>query len=348
MKQTMTNETQLIDTILSNQEHLSPKKRIKEHTKQSLNKSISEIFQVPADPNIEIANQNLHLEVGDAVTLDSNLHITNENQYKCAFHIVDAGKFEGKNITGALVIGVDKIHNIVHLSIEKYAIESYIQHLINNLSSQKTYEGKAIEVRNLQLVKGGYKGKVILYPFGDNENRFAVEYNAFIPGSHIELNAITDFESYNGKTVYGFVYGYKPENTHKLIISCREYQKHLGQVGLMDIYDKWCDNKKPWKEFSGRIFKGRITGVMNSTKVKGVYVEVPALKISFLQPLDTTEQILSYRFNQEVEVVFKGFENQTKYDELSGQSQIQIPFEWKNGILERVNVTPILELRHII
>lgn len=342
----MNNETQIIDTIFSNQEHLSPKKRIKEYTKNSQNKSISEIFQVPTDPNYEVSSKKSNLEIGDVITLDKDSHIFQENQYKCAFHIVDAGKYEGMEISGAVVIGIDKIHNIVHLSIEKYAVESLIQELIKHPELQKTYEGRAIEVRNLQLVKGGYKGKAILYPF--RESNVSVEYNAFIPGSHIELNAITDFESYNGKTVYGFVYGYKPENTHKLIISCREYQKHLGQVGLMDIYDKWCDNKKPWKEFSKKVFKGRITGVMNSSKVKGVYVEVPELKISFLQPLDTTEQILSYRFNQEVEVAFKGFENQTKYDELSGQSQIKIPFEWKNGVLDKINVTPILELRHII
>ena len=338
----MINSNQWIDEIYNNYGHLSPKKQIQQRTKRFENQSIADIFQVSPNEEYEVISHKNSLQVGDIVNLDENLQVLHENQYKCGFHILDFDKYKDTGIRGTVVVSVDKIRNIVNLSMEEYAIQNYLTELINNLSNQRSYEPRAIEVRQLQLVKGGYKGKAILYPFENSD--LYVEYNTFIPGSHIELNAISDFESYNGKSVFGFVYGFKPENTHKLIISCREYQKHLGNLQLMEVYHKWCDNKKPWKDISKKIYTGRVTGVMNSSKVRGVYVEIKELNTSFLKSISHTEDLLQYRFNDEVSVKFKGFENHTSFDTLAQQDQTKIPFEWKDGVLEKINVSPIFEI----
>jgi ribosomal protein S1 len=220
--------------------------------------------------------------------------------------------------------------------------------LVKQISS-KVYQRqlrnpKPVTVRNLQLTRGGFIGDVVV----DDISEFIhEEYTipAFIPGSQIVLNIAEDFEAYIGKDVQAFVINYnkKAGNHVSMICSAKEYLKHLGDVNMIDMFNSWCDGTEYWKSVEETTYNGIVTGIINSSKKSGVFVEIPELSITGLISM-SPDELVNYQPRQEIFVKIAGFDEETFYNPTMKQMQHVEPYVIKDGALEKCNLRPILKL----
>ena len=200
-------------------------------------------------------------------------------------------------------------------------------------------------MKNLHLTKGGYLGKAVI----PNVSEFVgedYEIDAFVPGSQIVLNTTDDFEQFEGRSVFAFVSSYAPKPFGRgmsLVCSVKNYLKHTGNMNLRQLHSIWCDADEKWEEVSQKPYEGIVTGVLNSTKKCGVFVEIPDLCITGMIPA-RPEELVNFPAGQHINVRIKTLEEDTVYNDAVGQMQRLQPFEIVDGAIKRVNVKPILEL----
>lgn len=225
----------------------------------------------------------------------------------------------------------------IHVSIREVVIDKVISKYLNDPTEQR-YEKdpKSFVAKNLQLVRGGYLCDLEIDELGDIFAKNTIR--AFIPGSHIALNATTDFEQYNGGSCRVMIIGMTTINGNKSVIcSHKEYLKYLGDVNIIKIFKDWCDGK----EISKKVYRGFVTGIINSAKHQGVFVEIPILNITGMIN-EKPENLLQYKPDQPLDVSIEGFVEPTYFDEASGQNKHIDPYVIEDGIIKKVNVKPIL------
>lgn len=202
-----------------------------------------------------------------------------------------------------------------------------------------------ILVKNLHLTKGGYLGKAVI----PNVSEFVgedYEIDAFVPGSQIVLNTTNDFEQFEGQDVYAFVSSYAPKPFGRgmsLVCSVKSYLKHTGDMNLRQLHSVWCDADEKWETISQTSYEGIVTGVLNSAKKCGVFVEIPDLCITGMIPT-SPDDLVNFPAGQHINVRIKTLEEDMVYNDAVGQMQRLQPFEIVDGAIKRVNVKPILEL----
>ena len=202
-----------------------------------------------------------------------------------------------------------------------------------------------IRVKNLQLVRGGYIGQAVI----PNISEFVGEdftIDAFIPGSQIVLNTTDDFGQFEGATVQAFVLSYAPKPNDRgmsLVCSVKTYLKHLGHLELKELHSAWCDAGQDWENISAARYEGIVTGVLNSSKKCGVFVELPGHNITGMIPMEP-EQLVEYKAGDQVNIRFKTFEEELTYNAQVDQMQRVPAFEIENEAIRRVNIKPIFEL----
>lgn len=245
----------------------------------------------------------------------------------------------------AKVIETTPKHTIVDVFtplIEEFILPRATQPWTQN----EVQNAKPIIVKNLKLVRGGYLGQAVIPTISDFVGEeFTVD--AFIPGSQITLNTVEDFEQFNDAAVEAFIISYAPKPNGRgmsLVCSRKNFLRHQGNLELMKIYNMWCDAGNEWKEFSQRVFRGTVTGVLNSTKKCGAFVELPELNITGMIPLEA-DQLVNYKAGQEIEVLFANLDEEMTYNDAVDQMQHIPPFELENGAIKKVNIRPIFELR---
>lgn len=226
-------------------------------------------------------------------------------------------------------------------------LDDWMNNILNDTNIQKNLkQPQTIKVKNLKLTRGGFMGKAVI----PNVSKFVGdEYtiDAFIPGSQIVLNIENDFEKWNGKTVDAFVTNYmnKPNDPSQmsLICSAKEYLKFLGDINIISMFNNWCEDNEQWKAISQQRYTGKVTGIINSSKKCGVFVEIAELSLTGMVPMKP-EDLVNYKPQDSIDVMIDRFDEDTYYDPISQQVRHNHPYVIENDILKEVNVKLILKL----
>lgn len=202
-----------------------------------------------------------------------------------------------------------------------------------------------IKVKDLQLTKGGFTGKAVIPSVSEFVGEDYV-VDAFIPGSQIVLNITDNFEKFVGQTVDTFIMNYmtKPGNRNEtsLVCSAKEVIKFCGELNMIDLFKAWCEDNGVWKTVADMKFEGKVTGVINSAKKCGVFIEIPELSITGMVSTKP-EELVNYKPHMSVPVKITGFDEETYFDYAAQQVQHVIPYEIEDGILKKCNLKPILQ-----
>lgn len=232
---------------------------------------------------------------------------------------------------------VDVFTPLINDFILPRAAQPWIQNLVNE-------QALTVEVVDLHLVRGGYVGKAIIPTISEFVGQpFMVD--AFIPGSQIVLNTTDDFEAFEGQDVKTFIMSYAPKPGNRgmsLVCSRKNYLKHCGNMLLRQLHSMWCDAGKEWETISQQDYQGKVTGVINSAKKCGVFVEIPELNVTGMihtQP----DELVYYKAGDEFPVRIKEFDEELVFNPNVGQMQHLPAFEIENGAIKKVNIKPILE-----
>lgn len=225
--------------------------------------------------------------------------------------------------------------------------ESYILPLAKDPWKQKDLNNpRKIIVKNLQLSRGGFIGQAVI----PSTSKFVGEdytVEAFIPGSQIVLNITKDFEQFIGQDVEAFIVNYIPkpgaDNKMSLICSVKDYLKYIGDTIMIDMFKHWTESDEVWQETENARFIGKVTGIINSSKKCGVFVEIPELSITGMIQCKPTE-IVDYKPGDEVNVGIVGFEEETYFNKDVQQVQHQDPYVITDNCIEKCNLKPILKL----
>lgn len=205
-------------------------------------------------------------------------------------------------------------------------------------------QAQPVLVKDLHLVKGGYLGKAVIPSVSEFVGE-DYEIDAFVPGSQIVLNTTDNFEQFEGKSVHTFIMSYAPKPNGKgmsLVCSAKNYIKHMGNMNLRQLHSMWCDADEKWEAISQNPYEGIVTGVLNSAKKCGVFVEIPDLCITGMIPTKP-EELVNYAAGEHIKVRIKNLEEDMTFNDSVGQMQRLQPFEIVDGAIKRVNVKPILE-----
>lgn len=352
-------------------EYNTDSKRIKAYSNIYRKLSISEAFEkhynleLKVEEAVNIIPQELHvgdvfktriLSIGkDKVTFDTQNYKTNlisgVNLYKYEkfkhFLPMDEIKVSVSRVDKDRVT-IDPISPMINDWLQPILKDPTIQKVIPNA---ETGAGpKPIIVKDLQLIKGSFGGGFIGKAVIPSVSEFVGEdytMDAFIPGSQIVLNITEDFEQFNGKSVLAFVMNYIPKpgiskSGMSLICSAKEYIKFGGELKIIDIFKEWCESSEAWNKIVDKTFEGKVTGVINTSKKCGVFVEIPELSITGMVATKP-DVLVEYPRHKKVEVKLTGFDEETYFDPFIQQIQHVEPYEIENGILKKCNIKPILK-----
>ena len=205
-----------------------------------------------------------------------------------------------------------------------------------------------INVHIDELVRGGY----ICHTDIDELNNLTgrkYTHSVFIPGSHIVLNIEHDFEKWIGQNVdiipQKFVdfqtigYGANKLIEKSLVGSRKLVLQNIGNKNLYDMYNDMQMKKKLIE--SGKnvniediVYDGTVTGIINSSKKTGAFIEIDDKYITGLMPTDSID-IFNYKPGDHVRVKIKEFEVQ------EGKEPFILN---KKGIVIKCNTRPVFEL----
>ena len=347
-------------------EYKTERERIKAYSRKYRNDSIADAFA--KHYNVDVSNMPemvnfvpQELRVGsmfttkilsiekdkvvfDAANCKSNLHsAVNLYKYEMFKH------FTPKDEVTAVVTRVDK--DKVVIDPISPMVDDYLKPILNNPGSQKVIpwlNGRSISpivVKDLKLSRGGFLGKAVI----PNVSKFVGEdytIDAFIPGSQIVLNIAEDFEQFNGASVEAFIVNYIPKPGTKsgmsLVCSAKELLKFHGELNMIEAFKEWCEETERWKNIEAAAFDGKVTGVINSSKKCGVFVEIPKLNITGMVGAKP-EELVDYKPHQWVKVKLTGFDEETYFNQDVQQTQHAMPYEVDGDVLVKCNLKPILK-----
>lgn len=208
--------------------------------------------------------------------------------------------------------------------------------------------GNSINVHIDELVKGGYICHTSIEELNTLTGR-NYTHSVFIPGSHIVLNIERDFEKWIGQDVnivpQKFVdfqtigYGANKLIEKSLVGSRKLVLQKEGVKNLYDIYnDTMIKNKLAEKHENVNVepvvFNGIVTGIINSSKKTGAFVELDGKYITGLVPVDSMD-IFKYKPGDLIKVSIQEFEVQ------EGKEPFVIA---KNGTIIKCNTRPVFKL----
>ena len=224
-------------------------------------------------------------------------------------------------------------------------VDKFVLPKVQNPWIQKDIENATpVLVKNLQLTFGGFLGKAVIPTVSDF---IGEEYtiDAFIPGSQIVLNIADDFNDFVGQDVYTFVVNYIPKpnqpNKMSLICSAKEYLKYQGEQIMINAFKAWTEENEQWEEFKNTKFEGKVTGIINTSKKCGVFIEIPSLNITGMVNTNPTE-LVNYKPKDVVEVKLDGFDEDVRFNTDAQQMQHVEPYIIEDNKIKKCNIKPIL------
>jgi ribosomal protein S1 len=118
-----------------------------------------------------------------------------------------------------------------------------------------------------------------------------------------------------------------------LVGSRKRVLQLIGNHYLYDIYNLYKLSESDASKFEKPSFTGIVTGVINSTKKTGAFIELKDKYITGLLPLDSCD-LLDYQPGDEITVKIKEFEVQPDKE----------PFILKNNKVVKCHTRPVFEL----
>lgn len=190
------------------------------------------------------------------------------------------------------------------------------------------FQSYIVKVEGLQVQKGGFMGKVNIDSLSGRTGK-PHYVNAFVPGSTITLNIEYDFDQWNGKDVMAMITGFTDRNGEMgLICSRKKYLMSLGGQSLVNIFDAGYGQGIRFDQIT---FDGHVTGIINSSKKHGVFVEVTDYNFTGLLERDPQE-LVNYHIGDPLKV---------QIDSLDWD-QAKEPYKRdRDGILTEVNLRPV-------
>lgn len=211
---------------------------------------------------------------------------------------------------------------------------------------------KAIESRNGinvhidELVKGGYVCHTDIKELNDLTGR-NYTHSVFIPGSQIVLNIERDFERWVGEDVVvvpqkfmdfkTIGYGANQLIERSLVSSRKLVLQMMGMRNMYEIYNSEMTKCK-LAELSDNVsieptvFEGTITGIINSAKKTGIFVELDGKYITGLMPVDSYD-VYNYHPGDAIKVTIKEFEVQ--------EGKEPFTLNKKGSTIYKCNVRPV-------
>ena len=352
-------------------EYNSDSERIKVYSKAYKDMSIAEAFaehynltfksmpddvnQVPKDLRVGdvISTRIRSIEKGrvtfDPGNIKANLY-SGVNLHRCEklHHLLSMDEIK------AVVTRVDKDKVVIDPLTPMITpmVEDWLDSILRDTTSQKIIPNletgaqyQTITVKDLQLTKGGFTGKAVIPSVSEFMGKDYV-MEAFIPGSQIVLNITDDFEQFNGKSVETFIMNYmtKPggKNEKSLVCSAKEVIKFRGELNMIKLFNSWCEDGEIWKAVADMSFEGKVTGIINSAKKCGVFIEIPELEITGMVAAKP-EELVNYKPHMSVPDKIAGFDEVTYFDHATQQVQHDLPYEIEDGVLKKCNLKPILQ-----
>jgi hypothetical protein len=245
------------------------------------------------------------------------------------------------------VVAIDKLRQTITIDVLQPLFENWINSIMEDKTIQYNVKApKIVSVSNLRLGNGGFIGKAEIPAISEfiGEPYYV---DAFIPGSQIVLNIENDFNRWNGATVDTFVAGYttRPDSVNQMSLICsrKALLNFSGNLTKIDLYGDYCTQGKKWKAFTKSSFVGTVTGVINSSKKCGVFVELPLFNITGMINMEP-ERLVEFKAGDEVSVRITDFEQMLEYDPSTGNMVHQEPYKIENNCLKSCILKPVLEL----
>ena len=245
------------------------------------------------------------------------------------------------------VVAIDKLRQTITIDVLQPLFENWINSIMEDKTIQYNVKApKVVSVSNLRLGNGGFIGKAEIQAISEfiGEPYYV---DAFIPGSQIVLNIENDFNRWNGATVDTFVAGYttRPDSVNQMSLICsrKALLNFSGNLTKIELYGDYCTQGKKWKSFTKSSFVGTVTGVINSSKKCGVFVELPLFNITGMINMEP-ERLVEFKAGDEVSVRITDFEQMLEYDPSTGNMVHQEPYKIENGCLKSCILKPVLEL----
>ena len=245
------------------------------------------------------------------------------------------------------VVAIDKLRQTITIDVLQPLFENWINSIMEDKTIQYNVKApKVVSVSNLRLGNGGFIGKAEIQAISEfiGEPYYV---DAFIPGSQIVLNIESDFNRWNGATVDTFVAGYttRPDSVNQMSLICsrKALLNFSGNLTKIELYGDYCSQGKKWKSFTKSSFVGTVTGVINSSKKCGVFVELPLFNITGMINMEP-ERLVEFKAGDEVSVRITDFEQMLEYDPSTGNMVHQEPYKIENGCLKSCILKPVLEL----
>ena len=221
---------------------------------------------------------------------------------------------------------MDAVHNyllthdneLLFTVLEKKNGKYYVSVLDGYYKSWQKQIEKAIEQRAAinvhidSLVRGGYMCHTDIWPISELTGKTYTSA-VFIPGSNIVLNIEDDFERWLDKDVQAVPqkftkfrsFGRPAENS--LMASRKLVLKILGMKNMFEIYHRAQLGKRPDVKYTPEVFTGKVTGIINSNKKTGIFIEIEDKYITGLMPVDEGS-LLNYKPGDYVNVYIQEFE----------------------------------------
>lgn len=208
--------------------------------------------------------------------------------------------------------------------------QNWLGRIIGGIKQQYSMtENRQVTVHNLELHKsnrgngGGFIGGLRIDDLSDflGEDIFT---KVFIPGSQIVLNIERNFERWIGQDVDVFVNNYIPENEGTgmptLVCSRKALAIHMGNLNKIKMFNEYCLDTPKWKKILETKWKSVVTGIINSSKTTGVFVEIPELSITGMVPV-SADVIGMFHPGDEFKVQLRTIEEPMYFNKEVGQMQ---------------------------
>ena len=284
---------------------------VKEITKQGI------VFAIPGVKEELICKENFN----DCMVNIQNYLLTHDN--KLAFEVRE--KKDSKYYVSVINAYYKVWQNNINKAIQnETTIDVHIDNLVINGSG-----------------KGGYVCHTDIEPLNTLTGR-NYTHSVFIPGSHIVLNIERDFERWIGETVsiipQKMVEFFKNARTGEVENSVVGSRKRVLQIKGMqymyDIYQRFLLSQKEGAKVTLESFTGTVTGIINSDKKTGIFVELNDKFITGLATIDAVD-LVDYKPGDQVTVKVKEFEIQ--------EGKEPFVMNKKNKIV-KCNIRPVFEL----
>lgn len=337
-------------------EFKTEKERIRAYSKRYANTPISEamcgikeetinIPQLPVTPVVNGVYKARITKHGDYVSVHG---LSAKEQVICRNNLK---RYTNMEMTDreidVKVVAIDKLRQTITIDVLQPLFENWINSIMEDKTIQYNVKApKIVSVSNLRLGNGGFIGKAEIPAISEfiGEPYYV---DAFIPGSQIVLNIESDFNRWNGATVDTFVAGYttRPDSVNQMSLICsrKALLNFSGNLTKIELYGDYCSQGKKWKSFTKSSFVGTVTGVINSSKKCGVFVELPLFNITGMINMEP-ERLVEFKAGDEVSVRITDFEQMLEYDPSTGNMVHQEPYKIENGCLKSCILKPVLEL----